>query len=75
MKIAIIVNRGDIKKLFINNRKISKFDIPSDKLDEDFTREQMFEKFPSARTFPQITINGELVGGYTEFEAKVRSEE
>ena len=44
-------------------------------LDEDFTREQMFEKFPSARTFPQITVNGELVGGYTEFEAKVRSEE
>ncbi len=44
-------------------------------LDEDFTREQMFEKFPSARTFPQITINGELIGGYTEFEAKVRSEE
>ena len=44
-------------------------------LDVDFTREQLFEKFPSARTFPQITINGELVGGFTEFEAKVRSEE
>ena len=44
-------------------------------LDEDFSREEMFEKFPSARTFPQITINGELIGGYTEFEAKVRSEE
>ena len=35
MKIAIIVNRGDIKKLFINNTKISKLDIPSDKLDEE----------------------------------------
>ena len=35
MKIAIIVKRGDIKKLFINNQKISKFDIPSDKLDEE----------------------------------------
>ena len=44
-------------------------------LDVDFSREQMLEKFPTARTFPQITINGELVGGYTEFEAKVRSEE
>ena len=44
-------------------------------LDVDLTREQMFEKFPSARTFPQITVNGELIGGYTEFEAKVRSEE
>jgi glutaredoxin len=44
-------------------------------LDTDFTREQMFEKFPSARTFPQITVNGELIGGYTEFAAKVSSEE
>ena len=35
MKIAIIVKRGDIKKLFINNREISKFDIPSDKFDEE----------------------------------------
>ena len=34
MNIAMIVNRGDIKKLFINKRKISKFDIPSAKLDE-----------------------------------------
>ena len=37
--------------------------------------QEMFEKFPSARTFPQITINGELIGGFAEFEAKVRSEE
>ena len=44
-------------------------------LDEDFTREELFEKFPSARTFPQITVNGELIGGYTEFAAKVMSEE
>ena len=43
-------------------------------LDVDFTREDLFEKFPSARTFPQITIDGELIGGYTEFEAKVNSE-
>ena len=44
-------------------------------LDVDFSREDLVEKFPSARTFPQITINGELIGGYTEFEAKLRLEE
>ena len=44
-------------------------------LDVDFSREELVEKFPSARTFPQITINGELIGGYTEFEAKLRLEE
>ena len=37
-------------------------------LDQDFTREQLLEKFPTARTFPQITIDGLSIGGYTEFE-------
>mgnify|MGYP003325555590 CR=1 FL=1 len=37
-------------------------------LDQDFTREQLLEKFPNARTFPQITIDGISIGGYTEFE-------
>ena len=43
-------------------------------LDVDFTREELFKKFPSARTFPQITIDGTLVGGYTEFSAKILEE-
>lgn len=28
------------------------------------SREQFFEKFPHAKTVPQITINGVLIGGY-----------
>ena len=36
-------------------------------LNEDFNREQLLEKFPNARTFPQITIDGKSIGGYTEF--------
>ena len=40
-------------------------------LDVDFSREELFEKFPTARTFPQITIDGDLIGGYTEFSAKI----
>ena len=38
-------------------------------LDKDFTREDFFDMFPTARTFPQIKINGELIGVYTELEA------
>ena len=38
-------------------------------LDQDFNREQFFEVFPTAKTFPQIIINGEKIGGYTEFKA------
>ena len=37
-------------------------------LDQDYTREDFFKKFPNARTFPQITINGESIGGYHELE-------
>jgi glutaredoxin len=37
-------------------------------LNVDFTREQLLEKFPSARTFPQITVDGVSIGGYQEFE-------
>ena len=40
-------------------------------LDEDFSREEFMNKFPAARTFPQILIDGRLVGGYTEFAAEV----
>lgn len=35
-------------------------------LGKDFTREQVFEEFPTARTFPQIIIGGKKVGGYEQ---------
>ena len=37
-------------------------------LDKDFTREEFFQKFPNAKTFPQIILNGEKIGGYFELE-------
>jgi len=37
-------------------------------LDQDYTREDVFKKFPNAKTFPQIIINDEHVGGYHELE-------
>ena len=40
-------------------------------LDEDFDREKLMETFPGARTFPQIIVNGEKIGGFTEFKALV----
>jgi glutaredoxin 3 len=36
-------------------------------LDKDFTREELFEQFPTARTFPQVRIDGEAIGGYEQF--------
>ena len=40
-------------------------------LDEDFDRETLMETFPGARTFPQIIVDGEKIGGFTEFKAIV----
>lgn len=40
-------------------------------LDEDFDRETLMEVFPTARTFPQIIVDGEKIGGYTEFKQLV----
>ena len=41
------------------------------KLGKDFGREDMLEKFPGARTFPQIIVDGEKIGGFTEYKALV----
>jgi len=37
-------------------------------LDIDFTREELLELFPDARTFPQIKIDGQRIGGYDQLK-------
>lgn len=32
----------------------------------DFEREDVIAEFPEARTFPQIVINGQKIGGYEQ---------
>lgn len=49
------------------------YDLTYKMLDEDFSREQLFEVFPTARTFPQIIVDGEKIGGFTEFKALVEA--
>lgn len=41
------------------------------KLGKDFSREELFEQFPTARTFPQIKIDGKVIGGWDAFKAVV----
>jgi len=43
------------------------FDYEYRVLDTDYTKEELLETFPGARTVPQIVINGEKVGGYDGF--------
>jgi glutaredoxin len=50
-------------KRYLSSNKI---DYIYKQLGKDFTREQIFEEFVSARTFPQVKINNTQVGGYEE---------
>ena len=36
------------------------------KLNKDFSREHILEKFPTAKTFPIIVLDGFYIGGYTQ---------
>lgn len=45
-----------------------KFKYVYKQLGMDFDREQIMEMFPTARTFPQIVVNGQNVGGYDQFK-------
>ncbi len=35
---------------------------------EDYDAKNFMAEFPTARTFPQIIVNGKKIGGYAEFE-------
>jgi glutaredoxin len=35
-------------------------------LGTDYTREELLETFPNARSVPQIVVNGTSIGGYSE---------
>jgi len=46
--------------------KLQKYNPKIYMLDMDYNRNDFFKKFPQAKTFPQIIINNENVGGYYE---------
>lgn len=41
------------------------------KIGDGFTREELLEAVPTARTVPQIFLNDEYVGGFPELKAKL----
>ena len=48
--------------------KLQKYNPNIQMLNQDYTREEFFIKFPNAKTFPQIIINNKHIGGYHELE-------
>jgi glutaredoxin len=40
-------------------------------ISQDWTREQLLEAVPTARSVPQIFLDEELIGGFTELRKKL----
>jgi len=48
--------------------RLSKYNPKIYMLNKDYTREEFFQKFPNAKTFPQIIINDKHIGTYNQLE-------
>ena len=41
------------------------------KIGDGYTKEELLEAVPTARTLPQIILDDELIGGFTELHARL----
>lgn len=58
----------DQAKALLNSKGIQ---FEERKIGDGWTREDLLEAVPTARTVPQIFLDDELVGGFTELKAKL----
>lgn len=58
----------DQAKSLLNSKGI-KFE--ERKIGDGWTKEDLLEEIPTARTVPQIILNDELIGGFTELKQKL----
>jgi glutaredoxin len=50
------------------------YTIEERKIGDGYTKEDLLEAVPTARTVPQIFLNEELIGGFTELKKKLTEE-
>ena len=55
----------DQAKALLNQRNIT---FEERKIGDGYSKEELLEAVPTARTVPQIIINGNLIGGFTELK-------
>jgi glutaredoxin len=55
----------DQAKALLNQRGIA---FEERKIGDGYTKEELLEAVPTARTVPQIIINDQLIGGFTELK-------
>jgi glutaredoxin 3 len=51
--------------------KMKGIEFEEKKIGDGYTREDLLEAVPTARTVPQIFLGEELVGGFTELKARL----
>ena len=56
----------------VNLLRSSSIKFTEQKLGIHFTREMLLEKFPSAKSFPVIVVDGMYIGGYNELTEEVK---
>ena len=44
------------------------------KLDEDYTREILLSKFPEAKTYPVVVVDGFHIGGFEQLKKQLMEE-
>lgn len=49
--------------------KMKGIEFEEKKIGDGYTKEDLLEAVPTARTVPQIFLDGELIGGFTELKA------
>lgn len=58
----------DQAKLLLKSRG---YEIEERKIGDGFTKEELLEAVPNARTVPQIFLDEEYIGGYTELQKRL----
>ena len=56
-----------------NLLKIKGIEFEEKKVGHGFTKEDLLEAVPTARTVPQIILDGELIGGFQELKKRLEN--
>ena len=54
-----------------NLLQVNSIEFEERRIGDGWTREDLLESVPTARTVPQIFLDGELVGGFTELKERL----
>ena len=54
--------------------KLKNIEFEERNIEKDYTREQLLEAVPNARTVPQVFLDDKLIGGFVELSAHFKNQ-